>query len=133
MLTLFVGAATLLTFFFTRAASLEEIDILGGSLRRDLLGRTADQLRTLLDVQARCSRQLSDGVWRAWDFNETLAGPAPPDVRARYGWFPFLGCISVPPVLVHRAWGPLLTSARQRHLARVGLQRDARWGRHLRM
>ncbi|GAQ86704.1 Signal transduction histidine kinase [Klebsormidium nitens] len=81
MLTLFVGAATLLTFFFTKAASVETIDILGGSLRRDLLGRTADQLRTLLNEQARCSRQLSDAVWRAWDFNETLTGPAPPSLE----------------------------------------------------
>jgi hypothetical protein len=88
LLTVFVSAATLLTFFFMRTSSVNTVTTLGYGLRRELLNRAADQVVSLLDSQARCSTQLARAMDRMWLFspgdyeNLTRTVSSPPSSNA---------------------------------------------------
>ncbi|GAQ79213.1 hypothetical protein KFL_000260290 [Klebsormidium nitens] len=66
LLTVFVTAATLLTFVFVRTSSVDTVNILGYGLRRELLNRAADQVLNLLATQNQSSGSFSRAMDRWW-------------------------------------------------------------------
>jgi hypothetical protein len=78
LLTVFVSAATLLTFLFMRTTTVHTVNTLGYGVRRELLNRAADQVVSLLDSQARCSVLLARAMDDVWSYSpqdyENLTG-----------------------------------------------------------
>ncbi|GAQ79364.1 Signal transduction histidine kinase [Klebsormidium nitens] len=62
LLTVLLAGVAMMAFFFTHTASVKTIDILGKDIRADLLARTGDQLRALLETQSLCSTSLANAL-----------------------------------------------------------------------